>query len=838
MVRTAIKGLMANRLRMTLTGLSIVLGVAFVAGSFVFTDTINARFETLFTDVFAGVDATVRPNPESTTVDGASLDESVLANVEAVDGVEVAAGSVGGFAQMIDADGDPIGGQGPPSLGFSWTEITALNSLTISEENGRPPSAPGEVAIDVATAQAESFEVGDEIEIQTMGGVDTYTIVGLATFGSEDNLAGATLSAFELSQAQQLFDMEGKLSQIDVLAAEGVDTEALVSAVSEVVADNIEVVTGDQQTQEQLDAVNEGLGFLNTALLAFAGVAVFVGAFVIQNTFRITVAQRVRELALLRAVGATGSQVVRLVLIEAAIVAVLASAVGVIVGIGVAELIKTVMDAAGLGIPDGPLTVEVRTVVVSMIVGLGVTLLAALLPARRASSIPPVAAMSETSARSTPRSLRIRTFVGFAIAGLGAAAMTAGLLLENGASLALVATGAGGLFLGASTLAPLIARPVARLLAAPIRGVTGKLARENTIRQPRRTASTASALMIGVALVAFTSIFAASIKSSISDTLEGSFPADLAFQSTSFDVGLSPAALDELRERDAFSVISEVNTGPAEIEGDEITVAGVDPETVERVYDLGASVALSELGDDLLVHESALEANKWSVGDSLTIEYGGGKSAEAAIVGTYTDSTFAQFVIAEEVFVSNLGEDRVAIAFARLADSVTLEEGQTAADEALASFPNVDVNTRSDQIAEAEAQVDQLVTLFTGLLSLALVIALLGIANTLALSIVERTREIGLLRAVGMARRQVRQMVRWEAMITSVFGAILGVGIGTIIGFAVVTSLADEGLGSFALPGAQLVVWLLAAAVAGLIASLGPARKAARLNVLTAISYE
>jgi len=838
MVRTAIKGLMANRLRMTLTGLSIVLGVAFVAGSFVFTDTINARFETLFTDVYAGVDVTVRPDPESTTVDGASLDESVLADVEAVDGVEVVAGSVGGFAQMIDADGEPIGGQGPPSLGFSWTEIQTLNSLTISEENGRAPLALGEVAIDVATAQAEGFEVGDEIEIQTMGGVDAFTIVGLATFGSEDNLAGATLSAFELSQAQQLFDMEGKLSQIDVLAAEGVDTEALVSAVSEVVADDVEVVTGDQQTQEQLDAVTEGLGFLNTALLAFAGVAVFVGAFVIQNTFRITVAQRVRELALLRAVGATGSQVVRLVLVEAAIVAVLASAVGVIVGIGVAELIKTVMDAAGLGIPDGPLTVETRTVVVSMIVGIGVTLLAALLPARRASSIPPVAAMSETSARSTPRSLRIRTFVGIAIAGFGAAAMTAGLLLENGASLVLVATGAGGLFLGASTLAPLIARPVARLLSAPIRGVTGKLAKENTIRQPRRTASTASALMIGIALVAFTSIFAASIKSSISDTLEGSFPADLAFQSTSFDVGVSPAALDELRERDEFSVISKVNTGSVEIEGEEVSIAGVDPETVERVYDLGASVALSELGDDLFVHESALEANEWSVGDTLTIEYGGGRSSETAIVGTFTDSTFAQFVIGEEMFVSNLGEDRVAIAFARLADSVTLEEGQNAANQALASFPNIDVNTQSDQIAEAEAQVDQLVTLFTGLLSLALVIALLGIANTLALSIVERTREIGLLRAVGMVRRQVRQMVRWEAMITSVFGAILGVGIGTVIGFAVVTSLADEGLGSFALPGGQLVVWLLAAAVAGLVASLGPARKAARLNVLTAISYE
>ena len=836
MFKTAIKGLTANRLRMTLTAVSIILGVAFVAGSFVFTDTINARFETLFTDVFAGVDATVRPDSESTNAQ--SFDESVLADVEAVEGVAAASGGVGGFAQMIDAEGEPIGGQGPPTLGFSWTDEAQLNSLSIADGNGSAPAGPADVVIDVATADAQGLSVGDEIDIQTIGGIDTFTITGLANFGTEDNLAGATLSAFELTRAQELFDLQGQFSAIDVLADDGVDPETLVADISAALPADIEVVTGQQQTQEQLDAVTEGLGFLSTALLAFAGVAVFVGAFVIQNTFRITVAQRVRELALLRAVGATGSQVVRLVLVEAAVIAVVASAIGVVAGIGVAELIKTAMDAAGLGIPDGPLTIETRTIVVSMIVGVGVTLFSALLPARRASAIPPVAAMSETSARATPKSLRTRTIVGTVVAALGAGAMALGLILENSSSLSLVAAGALGLFIGMSVLAPLIARPVARFLSAPIRGVTGKLARENTIRQPRRTASTASALMIGVALVAFTSIFAASISSSISDTLEESFPADLAFASTNFQVGVSPVAIDELRSQEEFEVVSAISAGLFEIDGAELNVAGVEPETVDRVYQLGSSIEISELGEGLLVFEEALETNSWSVGDTVTVLFDGVGEIPMEIEGTFSDATFAQYVISEEQFFTQIGDDQITIAFASLADGVSLEDGQAAADAALAEFPTIDVNTKSDQIAEAEAQVNQLVTLFTGLLSLALVIALLGIANTLALSIVERTREIGLLRAVGMVRRQVRQMVRWEALITAVFGALLGVAIGTGIGYGVVASLADDGLGSFALPAGQLLIWIVVAGIAGLIASIGPARKAAKLDVLKAISYE
>jgi putative ABC transport system permease protein len=416
--------------------------------------------------------------------------------------------------------------------------------------------------------------------------------------------------------------------------------------------------------------------------------------------------------------------------------------------------------------------------------------------------------------------------------------MAIGLMLESGASLPLVAAGAIGLFMGMSTLAPLAAGPVARLLSAPMRGITGKLARENTIRQPRRTASTASALMIGVALVAFTSIFAASIKASVTDTLEGSFPADLGFASTNISVGISPVAVDEIAAREEFSVVSAVNFGYFEIEGDELVVIGVDPSTISRVYDMEPSIELSKLGDDLLVQEDVLVGNHWSVGDVITVDYPGSVSNTVEIVGTFTDTTFANYVIAEEVFLENIGDDQIFMVFARLGSGVSLEDGQAAADAALSEFPNVDVNTQSDQIAEAEAQVDQLVALFTGLLSLALVIALLGIANTLALSVVERTREIGLLRAVGMTRRHVRQMVRREALIIAVFGALLGVLIGTAIGFGVVTSLADDGLGSFSLPAGQLVIWLIVAAVAGLIASVGPARKAAQLDVLKAISYE
>lgn len=841
MIRTALKTAVAHRVRLGMTAMAIVLGVAFVSGSFVFTDTINARFETLFDDVYAGIDATVRPVPpefgaQQGTVEG-SLPESLVAEVAEIDGVDAAVGSVAGFAQIISPDGEPIGGQGPPTLGFSWIEQPALSSVSIDESNGRPPAQSGEVAVDVGTAEAHGLRLGDTVSIQTVMGLESFEIVGLANFGTEDNLAGATLSIFSFEEGQRVFDLEGRVSGIDVLAVDGVEPSELVGRLASVAPDGAEVVTGDQQTQEQLDAFTEGIGFLTTALLAFAAVAVFVGGFVIHNTFRIIVAQRARELALLRAIGATGRQLTTMVAIEALAISVVASAVGVLAGTGLATGIKAAMNAGGLGIPDGPLTIAPRTIVVGMAVGVVVTMVSSLVPAWRAASVPPVAAMREIQPPSTRDSLRGRAVAGGAVSLLGAAAIGGGLLLENGASLALVGLGSLVLFLGVSVLAPIFAIPITRTLGRPLPGVTGAMARDNTIRQPRRTASTAAALMIGVALVSFVGIFAASIKASVSETLEGAFPADLAFSSTNFSVGVSPLVEARLEQIEGFETVSSVRSGHIRIGGEELNVAAFDPD-VERVYDMGATIDPSSVRDGLLVAEAVAEERSWMVGDHIEIEFAATGTRSMEVVGTFEDQTFANYLVSKATFEQNFTTRDATITLARLEDDMSLEQARVAASAVLGDFPNVDVDTRAEQIAAAEAEVDTLVNLFSGLLGLAVIIAVIGIANTLSLSVFERTREIGLLRAIGMSRRQVRRMIRWEAVIVALFGAVLGVSIGTGLGWAVVSSLADDGLGTFAVPAGRLVLWLGLAMVAGAIAASLPARRGSRMNVLDAISYQ
>ncbi len=837
MLKTALRSLQANKLRFGLTALSVVMGVAFVAGSFVFTDTIQARFDTLFDDVYAGVDATVRID-ETATVE-TSFDESYLTEVRAVPGVDRAEGSVSGSAQILDRNGETLGGIGSPTLGFSWVADPALNVGRIGDGDGRAPVGPGEVVIDKYTAEANGFAVGDTIQVLTEQGVGSYQLVGVAAFGTEDNLAGATIAAFDLDEAQRLFGLEGRLDTIDVVAADDVAESELLADLATVIPTGTEVVTGQQQTQEQLDDVTAGLGFLNVALLAFAGISVFVGAFVISNTFRITVAQRIRELGLLRAVGATTSQVNRLVLIEAAVLAVLASALGVLAGIGVAELVRVGLDAVGIALPNGPLRVEPRTVIVGFTVGVGVTLVAAILPARRAASVSPMAAIAAVDTRTPRKSLRNRAIVGSLLSLAGAGALVGGLTVQNGASLALVGGGAAVVFFGISTLAPLIAGPVARVVSSPFRSITGKLARENTVRAPRRTASTASALMIGVTLVALVSVFAASIKVSISDTMESASPFDLIVNSFAdpLSTEVTDTALANLQASPEFDVVSPVTFGWYSIEGVDLDVAAVDPATISRVWNGAPSIDFADMGDGLMVHLDVMEDNGWAVGDVVDVEYVAG-TVPTEIVGTFETSLLANTLVSHEVYSRNVGHGPASFASIRLAEGVSLEAGEAAAKADLAGFPTLQVMTRSESIETAEAQIDQLVSLFSGLLGLALIIAVLGIANTLALSIVERTREIGLLRAVGMSRRQVRSMVRIEASVTAVFGAVLGVAMGTGLGFAIVRSLENDGLASFAIPFGQLGVWVALAALAGVIAAIGPARKASRLDILRAISYQ
>jgi len=836
MIRTAIKGVLAHKLRLALTAVAIVMGVAFVAGTFVLTDTINSRFTTLFDDVYAGVDATVRPESSSMSDQIGSFDASIVEIVAEADGVDRVAPGAGGVAQIIDHAGDPIGGQGPPTVGSSWIDIPALTAFRIDDGNGRPPAGAGEVVIDVATSEGHSLLIGDVVDIETTTGSEPFEIVGLVSFGTEDNLAGATISVFELTEAQRLFGLEGRFTQIDVLAAEGVSPETLTASLTDVLPSELEAITGAQQTQEEFDKFTEGLGFINTALLAFAAVAVFVGAFIIQNTFRIIVAQRTRELAMMRAIGAGRRQVVQMVLAEAVVVGLVASAIGVLAGVGFAQLLKAGMDAMGFGMPDGPLTIAGRTVVVGMVVGVVVTIMSALLPAAKASRVAPVAAMRETT--DGRRSLKTRALTGAAVTLFGAAGLAVGLATDNDNALMFVAAGSLAGFVGISILAPLFARPISALLGKPLPGIAGRLARGNTARQPRRTAATASALMVGIALVAFVSIFGASIKASVSDTLEGAFPADLALQSTNFNAGVSDTALDALAALDEVEVVSALNAGPAEVEGQSIMALAVDPNTIDAVYSSGASIPMDELSDGVLVRSDTLESNAWTVGDRIDITYPSNETVSTVIAGTFDDQAFSAYLISTDTYQAHYPDTAAFMAFVDLADGVELETGLTAVEEAVAAFPSINVNTRSDQIEQAEAQIDQMLGLFSALLGLAVIIAVIGIANTLAMSVVERTREIGLLRAVGMDRRTVRRMVRWESVITALFGAILGIGVGVVLGWATVASLADQGLGAFTLPGGQLAAWIIVAALAGVIAAVGPARKAGRMRILDAIAYE
>ncbi|VAW08864.1 ABC transporter, fused permease protein, partial [hydrothermal vent metagenome] len=834
------------------TAIAIILGVAFVSGTYVFTDTIKGQFDSLFTDIYQGVDVAIAA--EGTGVGSADVpfDESILDVVAAVDGVEIATGGVTGFATIITTDdaGDPkiVQNGGAPTLGFAWSDVSRLSPLSIKDGNGRGPTAPGEVAIDVGTATAQGFELGDVVKVQATGEAEDFTIVGLMSFGDQDSLLGATLSAFEMTEAQRIFGLEGQFNSIGVAAISGVSAADLARDINEALPAGIIAITGQSQQAADLSEVNDSLGIINIALLSFAAVAVFVGSFIIQNTFRIIVTQRTRELAMLRAIGATGRQVIVMVVVEALIVALFASALGVVVGIGLAGAIRSAMNAAGLAVPPGSLVVLSRTVFVGMATGVIVTMLAALLPAYRASKVSPVAAMrGETRVRRT--TMRKRAITGVSISALGLVFLMTGLFGSVGNAIANVGGGALIMFIGVSVLAPLAARPIANVIGAPlpkIFGITGTLAKENTKRAPRRTASTASALMIGIALVTFVAIFAATIKASVAETVDEAFPSDFTIQSSqlgedpNIPMTFSRDLVGQVDALDEVAVAGAFQFGEALIDGEKGFITAVDPAKAESLLTIEpAPGALDSLtANTIIVSEKLLKARNWTVGESVTITTPLVEDVPFTVTGTFGRTEFGDYLISTEVFTQQYeptGDGFVAV---KLAPGVSLEEGRAAILEVTDNYPTTELQDKSELVADAEKQIDGALALFQGLLGLAIFIAVIGIVNTLALSIIERTREIGLVRAVGMSRRKVRKMIRWESVIVSLFGATLGIGMGLFFGWAVARALEDEGLGKFAVPFGQLMAYVVIAFFAGLIAAVWPAFKAARLNVLEAIAYE
>jgi putative ABC transport system permease protein len=850
-LKATLKGIAAHKLRLALTALAVILGVSFVAGTYVLTDTISNTFTELFQTTTKGTDVAVRSRAAISSPDQGGfqtrdpMPQALVEQVAAVDGVKAAEGSVSGFAQFIGKDGKPVTTGGAPTLGVSISSVPELRGAT-ELRSGRYPSGPGEVAMDAATARKHKFAAGDRVKVLLQGPARTFTLVGTIGFGQADNLAGATLAGFDLATAQQVLDRQGKYDEIDVVAAPGVSQEALRDRVAAAIDPRYEALTGKQLAKESADSISKGLGrFLSTALLAFAGVALFVGAFIIFNTFSIIVAQRTRELALLRCLGASRRQVLTSVLTESAVVGVVASVVGLGLGVLVAQGLRALLKAFGADLPTSATQVLPRTVVVALVVGVGVTVLSSVVPALKATRVPPVAALREEAAVAPARSGRRRTVVGVLVTGLGVALLLLGLFKDAGNRLANVGAGALVIFLGIAVLSPLVARPLARLIGWPFASAfrePGKLARQNAMRNPRRTASTAAALMIGLALVTFVSIFAASIKASATQVLDKSVAADYILNTKQFQP-FSTQVAERLAKLPELEAVAATRVGPFKLHGQTKTLTAADPTAYARVVRTETTAgSLSDLAGPaggLAVKDTVAKANGWKLGTSVPMEFLSTGVQQVPVRAIYKDNNVnGDYLLPLSLYQRNFSTQADQQVLAKAAPGVSPDASRAAIDRVLADFPNVEVRDQAEYKAEQARQIDQLLGLVSALLGLAILIALFGIVNTLALSIFERVRELGLLRAIGMTRGQLRRMVRWEAVIIAVLGAVLGLAVGAFFGWAMVRALAKQGISEFAVPVGQLVGYVLAAGVAGVLAAVLPGRRAAKVDMLRAITTE
>jgi putative ABC transport system permease protein len=849
MLRATIKSLLTHKLRLALSAVAVIIGVSFVVGSFIFGDTIRKTFTDLFEQTSA--DVTVMPKQQFDPgfagggITGApqTLEESLVDTVRGVDGVSEAEGGI--FVegvQLVGRNGKVLGSQGAPGFGVDWSGNDQLSPLTLQE--GTAPQGPDEIAIDQQSAKSGDLDVGDTASVILPRGAPIKPkIVGIFKFGTSGNLAGATLTAWDHASAQELLLEPGKITEIDVLAAQGVSQEELASRVRTALADNNVVVrTQKEQAEENSNDIEQGLSFINYVLLAFAGIALFVGAFIILNTFSMLVAQRTRELALLRAVGASRRQVTRSVLLEALAVGIVGSTLGLVGGLGMAYLLKAAFGAAGLELTTGALVFAPRTVVAAYLVGVIVTVAAAYFPARRAARVPPVAALrDDVGMRSRP--LHVRGIVGAIVTVLGVAVLAGSFAASGpGDRSSLVGIGGFVVLVGVIILAPAISRPAVHGLAAGyprLFGTVGRLSRENAVRAPRRTAATSSALMIGLAVVGVFGVLAASIGASIDKLVDTSLGADYIVMTPS-QTPFTTDVADRLRDVDGVESVAQQRYGVAQVDGKTVFVSAMDPSGLGQAVavDFQDGNAEGLAGNGVLVDKVTADGKGWKVGDTVRVLFQSGP-AELKIGGIFEpNQILGSYVVSLDTLTANGGSTRDSAVYVQAADGVDLTQLQRDLESAIAPFPNVSVQDQTEFKESQRGQVNQLLYLIYGLVALAIVIAVLGIINTLALSVIERTREIGLLRAVGMSRAQLRRMVRLESVVISVFGAALGLLIGVPIGIAFQQAIADQGIDQLAIPWFQIVLFLLIAAVIGVFAAVWPARRAAKLDVLRAVTTD
>ena len=848
---TTIKGLIAHKLRLFATALAVTLGVAFMAGTLILTDTITKTFDDLFGDVYKGTDAVVRG---VSVFDGGAfvgeqrgrVDESLVSEVAGVPGVAAAQGDVFGYARLVGSDGEALGNpaNGAPTIGMGWSESKQLNVFQLTD--GRAPQSADEVVIDAMSARVGKLAVGDTTTVLVQGPPRTVRITGIAKFGAADSPGGATVTLFDPSVAQELMAEPGKFDSISILGEQGVTQQELVASVGPVLPKGAEVVTGAAITKESQDMARDSLSFFRTFMLVFALVALLVGGFMIFNTFSITVAQRTRETGLLRALGAGRRQILASVLLEALAVGVLASILGLFAGYAVAYGLAQLLDALGmLGMTLPAMVFKTSTVVVSLTVGIGITLLSAVSPARKAAKVSPIAAMQQGLVGSTGYGSRQRVYVGLGLLMVGLAALLVGLFGSVDRAVLVVGAGVLVIFFAVSVLGRTVSLPLSRAIGWPLaklRGVTGGLARENAMRNPKRTAASASALMIGVGLVGFISIFIASTKASQAEAIDNSFTGDIVVTSGGGTMGgVDPSLARQLNLLPEVAYATGMRQGYASVGGDVTFVTGVNTATAFKALDIdpiaGRPVDLSTYA--IGVSKDVARDKNLALGDVVPVAFKDTGAQQLRVAMIYgEDQVVGSYLLGMPAYDANFKTHFDMQVIVKQSDDVSEAAALAAVERAAEPYAGVDVLDRAGYKAQQEEPMDQMLSLVYALLALAIFIALLGIANTLALSILERTREIGLLRAVGMTRRQLRSTIRWESVIIALQGTALGLLIGVFFGWALVRALQDEGLTVFSVPYGSMVAIVLLAGLAGMVASIVPSRRAARLDVLKAIVSE
>ncbi len=848
MTWASLKSLMARRTRAVLTALAIVLGVAMISGSLILTDTIDRSFTSIFGSFYAQTDLVVHGSQvvADSYAGAPNVPASLLPEIRSVPGVAEVGGNLvdlqgsSSIAKILDRDGEPIGGNMPSfGLGIDPSH-PRFNPLTLAE--GTWASGPGQVVLDQATAQDNGFAVGDTVRVAAEGPVREFTVTGLARFGDVDSLGGATMAIWDVPTARQMLGQSG-FDAIQVAAAPGVAPEELAARIAPLLPASAEISTGAEQAAADKAVIDEAITFIRGLLLAFGGIALFVGAFVIFNTLSITVAQRSRELATLRTLGASRRQVLRSVLAEAGLIGVVASLAGLGLGVLLASGLSELFRVMGLDMPQGDTVFATRTVVVSLLVGTVVTVLAGLVPAIRATRVPPIAAVREGAATEGAPSRR-SSVVALVATALAGAALARGLMadgLATGDRMMMIGVGALALFIGVAVVSSRLVRPIAAVVGWPIgrTGAAGALARENAVRNPARTAATAAALMIGLALVTFVTVLGTGMGDTARQDVIDQVAAEHVVSSSNGWDPVPPAAGRSLSAALPGAVVSPVREDAALVAGAQARVSGIDPATIGATYDFtwtdGSEGSLEGLrGDGAILEEGFAEDHGLAVGSSVVVTTPAGDTLTRTVTGVYDASELVP--ILGEALIGQAAFDG---AFPRAKDRYTFVTGagETAITAALAGFPDTQVMDRAAFADMTTEDISLVLNMLYVLLALSVVISVFGMVNTLVLAVHERTRELGMLRAVGMTRRQARRMVRGESIVTALIGAAVGLPLGIGIAALAIRAMSEWGV-AMTIPVVPLAAFVLVAVLVGVVAAVAPARRAARLDVLRALQYE